>query len=208
MKEKLLSAKLYCFTPDKYANGRDLLKIVEDQYIGGADIIQLREKKISARENLELAFAIKKLAVKYNKIFIVNDDIAVAKISDADGIHLGQDDIGVDYARSLLGVDKIIGLSTHTLVQYTEGQISAADYTAIGPIFSTVTKDNPAPTVGMDSLKMILKHKKKFTVAIGGITTVNIREMLELPIDCYAVVSAISGNTDVKNAAADFRNIL
>ncbi|MBP7652327.1 thiamine phosphate synthase [Candidatus Dependentiae bacterium] len=208
LKKKLSECRLYGFTPDKYLNGRNLLEIVEMQLSSGVDIIQLREKKMSDREKFKLAIEIKKISEKYNKIFIVNDDITIAQLSDADGVHLGQDDIEVKYCRKILGEKKIIGLSTHNENQYSEGQLSCADYTAIGPVFQTFTKDNPAPVVTLNKLPEILKTKKKFTVAIGGINQGNIDCLSKFSIDCFAVVSDIVCCDDIKSSVKRLKKII
>ena len=208
-KLKLLEKKIiYGFTPDKYCKNCDILDVVEKQLIAGVDIIQLREKQRSARELLRLAKEIKKLTTKHNKIFIVNDDVLIAKLSDADGVHLGQDDLDVSIAREILGSEKIIGLSTHNLEQYRAGQDTCADYTAIGPIFATKTKDNPDPVVGLEKLSEILNYKKKMTIAIGGINKNNIEQLLKYDIDGIAIVSAIVAAPDIFEAAQFFKKIL
>jgi len=191
---------LYAFTPDKYANNdTEIINCVISQCKAGVDILQLREKRKSPRELLALAKKIREITAKFNVIFIVNDDLSIAQLSNADGVHLGQDDIPVSEARMLLGNKKIIGLSTHNIKQYKLAQtFDCIDYTAIGPIFKTTTKDNPSPVVGLSKLNNILKYKQKFTVAIGGINLENIDKIAKFQeIDAIAIVSAIVSSTNI-----------
>ncbi len=207
LQQKLLNSKIYGFTPDKYCGERKILDVIEQQCAAGIDIIQLREKKMSAREKLSLAAEIRKIADKYGTIFIVNDDILIAKISEADGVHLGQDDLSPEIAREILGEKKIIGLSTHNFEQYSKAQLIDVDYTAIGPIFATKTKDNPSPVVGITNLNHILSNKKKFTVAIGGINIDNILDLKKYPLDCLAIVSGIVNSANIKERICELLNI-
>lgn len=147
--------------------------VVKEVIRSGVDIIQLRDKNSSDKAFLELAFSIKKLAK--NKIpFIVNDRLDIAKIIDADGAHLGQDDIPIAYARKLLGPGKIIGKSCHCLAQALNAQKEAVDYICIGPIFQTALKPDTKPL----GLKIVNQFKSKVRIpffVIGGITLNNIK---------------------------------
>jgi len=200
-------SRLYCFTPGKFANGRDIIKITEDEIIGGADIIQLREKNMSDSQKLELAIKLREITKKYKKFFIVNDDVDIAYLSDADGVHLGQNDIPPFYARKILK-DKIIGISTHNLEQYIKAQDMDVDYVAIGPIFKTFSKDNPDPVIGIENLKKIIKYKKKMTVGIGGIKENNLKDVIEAGVDCVAILSGIVEQNDVKYATKYYKDLI
>lgn len=204
IRRKIEKARLYCFTPDKWRGQSDIMDMVRSQIQGGADVIQLREKKMPAREKLELARAIKKITRKYHVLFIVNDNIDIAYLSQSDGVHLGQDDIPPREARKIMK-NRIIGLSTHNEDQYKKAQKEDVDYVAIGPIFPTLTKDDPDSTVGLEELKKILKHKKKKTVAIGGIDYEHISRIIPLGIDCLAVVSAIIKSGDIEETTRKFK---
>lgn len=207
-RQQLLTSKLYGFTPDKYLKNRKILDVVEMQLKAGIDIIQLREKNMSDKEKYSLALEIKKLTLKYGKLFIVNDDPAIAKFSGADGVHIGQDDLDAKLCRELLGEDKIIGLSTHNESQYIEGQNGCADYTAIGPVFATSTKENPAPVVSIEKIPELLKFKKKFTAAIGGINSKNIGLFAGLNVDCFAVVSDIVCSENISGSVKTLKKII
>ncbi len=195
--QKLKKSKLYCFTPDKFAGNRKILDIVKKEIAGGADIIQLREKRLSHRDLLKLALKIREITLKTDTLFIVNDFIDIAYFSDADGVHLGQDDIPYTYARELLR-DKLIGISTHTLNQYKKAQEYDVDYTAIGPIYPTSSKDIPDKPVGVNQLKKILKYKKKPTVIIGGIKLDNLHIFKDMDIDIVAIITDIILANDIK----------
>ncbi len=205
--KKLNSAKLYCFTPDKFADGRDIIDIINQQIEGGCNIIQLREKKISERNKLLLAKKIRAITLKKNILFMVNDDIDIAYFSNADGVHLGQDDIPYTYAKELLK-GKLIGVSTHNIEQYKKAQEFDVDYTAIGPIFPTRSKDIPDPAVGIDKLQDILKYKKKLTVAIGGIKLSNLDYFKNINIDIFAIITDIILANDIKKQTTFIKNKL
>ncbi len=198
IRKRLEQARLYTFTPDKYANDRDILQIVKQEIAGGADIIQLREKNISDREKLQLAIALRKLTNISKVLFIVNDDVDIAFLSNADGVHLGQDDIPVSYARKILKKEQIIGISTHNMEQFKSVQNdNNIDYVAIGPIFPTSTKDNPAPFIGIEKVNEIIKFKNKKVVGIGGINYENLDKVISTGIDCVAIVSDIVKAKDI-----------
>lgn len=205
LQKRLKESVLYCFTPDKFAQERDIIEIVKQQIAGGCDIIQLREKKMPARDKMQLALQIRKLTQEKNVLFIVNDDVDIAYLSKADGVHLGQDDLPLEYARELLK-DKLIGLSTHNLIQYKEAQLKDADYTAIGPIFPTITKDQPDPVLGIDSLKEILLYKKKPTVVIGGINSKNLDQFKGLDVDMFAIVRDILYADSIEEKIKEIKN--
>ncbi len=130
-----------------------------------------------SRQLFEEAMTIKRLILRNKALFIINDYVDIAYIVDADGVHLGQDDMPLREARKILGKDKIIGISTHTLKQAIDAEDDGADYIGYGPIFYTNTKDAGRPT-GISSLRRIRKHVSIPIVAIGGITIDNVREVL------------------------------
>lgn len=131
-----------------------MLEILEDVIQGGADAVQLREKTMSDSEFLILAREFKKVTHRSKTIFIVNDRAEIAKKVDADGLHIGQSDMDTHRARKIIGSDKILGISTHTIVQARKAQQEGADYIGVGPIFSTTTKSFEPP-VGLDYLKQV-----------------------------------------------------
>lgn len=187
---------LYGITGDNFANGKSNYECVEEMIKGGIKIVQYRDKFKSTREKVEEAKAIKKLCHKNNVLFIVNDDVAVAMLVDADGVHVGQDDMKPDDVRKLIGINKIIGLSTHS-----EEQGMAAcnnenvDYIGVGPIFPTTTKDT-AP-VGLKYLEFAVKNLHLPFIAIGGIKEDNIDEIIKRGAQRICLVSDIVGAENI-----------
>ena len=195
--KSLKEVRLYCFSPGDFLMGRDPIKMVADQIKGGADIIQLREKDMPKREKLGLGLAIRKVTTQEGVLFIVNDDIDLAQILDADGVHLGQDDIPIKYARPLLK-DKIIGISTHSLDQAREAIDSGADYIGIGPVFKTGTKIKADPVVGIDLILTVKALSPIPVIAIGGIGEKNIDLLVRRGIKRVAIISDILSSKDIE----------
>ncbi len=189
---KNLASKLglYIITDKKIA-GKPNEKIVKEALKGGSDVIQLRDKNLSYKKLLGEAKKIRAIIPKNKAVFIVNDNVDIALFSDADGVHLGKDDLPVKEARKILGEDKIIGMSCDNVKEAIKAEKEGADYISLGPIFPTTTKkDIPSPL----GVKVIRKTKKKISipiVAIGGINEKNIREVLKAGADSIAIISAV-----------------
>jgi thiamine-phosphate pyrophosphorylase len=164
----------------------------------GIRTIQLREKQMSKRAIFEEAVDIRKITAAYGATFILNDYIDIALAVDADGVHLGQEDMPVKDARKIMGRGKIIGISTHTLRQAVMAQESGADYIGFGPMFHTTTKNAGSPK-GLGALRKIRNHITIPIVAIGGITGQNINEVLEAGADACAIASGILSGDMKKN---------
>jgi thiamine-phosphate pyrophosphorylase len=143
---------------------------VEQLAAGGATLVQLREKLAPPREFYEAALDAVRVARALGVRLIINDRVDIALAVDADGVHLGQDDLPIARARALVGADRIVGFSTHNVKQALEADSAAVDYIAIGPIFQTTTKANPDPTVGLELIREVKAQLTKPLVAIGGIT--------------------------------------
>jgi thiamine-phosphate diphosphorylase len=159
---------------------------------GGARLIQLREKYLSPHEFYNQALEAMRVARSRGVKIIINDRVDVAMAVDADGVHLGQGDFPPQAARCLLGDRAIIGLSTHSVEQAVQATAMGVDYIAIGPIFSTSTKDNPDPIVGLIGLKQVREAALKIPiVAIGGITSENATDVIAAGADAVAVISAL-----------------
>ena len=189
--------KLYCFSPGSYLKARDPLKIVADQIKGGADVIQLREKDMSKRDKLKLGLLLRELTLKEGVLFIVNDDLDLALILEADGIHLGQDDIPVKYARPLMK-NRLIGISTHSLDQAKEAVKNGADYIGIGPAFRTESKTNPDPVVEINTILQVQNISPVPVIAIGGIGEKNISLLVKNGVKRVAVISDILSSNDIE----------
>jgi len=158
---------------------------------GGARLIQLRDKEASARELLDQARACVKLTREAGAKLIINDRVDVALTVGADGVHLGQDDLSVEDAREILGEDKIIGVSTHSMDQFRAALETSASYIAIGPVYPTKTKENPAPVVGVELVREARRLTDRPLVAIGGITAERAPEVIAAGADSVAVISAL-----------------
>ena len=159
---------------------------------GGAKFIQLREKFLSPKEFYAQAEEAIKVARKNGVKIIINDRIDIALALQADGVHLGQDDLLPEHARKILGENAIIGFSTHSVEQAIQAVNFPIDYVAIGPVFATKTKENPDEIVGIKGVKKVRAAIGKFPlVAIGGINSDNFREVLESGADSLAIISEI-----------------
>src|SRR5262245_47033728 len=182
--------KLYAITDRQWSNctHEEIVRMFLD---GGAKLIQLRDKEASGRELLDQAMACLKLTRKAGAKLIINDRVDVALTAGADGVHLGQDDLSVDEARAILGEDKIIGVSTHSIAQFRAALKTSADYIAVGPVYPTITKENPAPVVGLELVRKARKLTDRPLVAIGGISHARAPEVIEAGADCVAVISAL-----------------
>lgn len=170
------------------------VQITRQALSAGIRVIQLREKNRSKKEIYKEALAMKALTTRQKAALIINDHIDIALAVNADGVHLGQDDMPLAEARKIMGRKKIIGISTHSLGQAQKAEIEGADYIGFGPIFHTRTKAAGKPR-GLKTLQKIREHISIPIVAIGGITSRNIREVLMSGADAAAVSSGIlNGN--------------
>lgn len=191
------SLKLYLITDSEILKGRDFYKCIEEALKGGVTMLQLREKNASGKEFLEKAIKLRELTKKYNVKFIINDRVDIAMLCDADGVHVGQSDIGAKEVRKLIGEDKIIGVSARTVEEAMKAKEDGADYLGVGDMFGTTTKLD-AKSVSIDTLKAIKLESKMPIVAIGGLKLTNINKLKETNIDGYAVISAILNKKDIK----------
>ncbi len=195
-----------CFITDHHKGGLSFLDMTQAVLRAGVGWVQYRDKNASRRKVYEEAIRLKDLAGKYKALFIVNDYSDIALAVDADGVHLGQDDLPVKEARKILGKGKVIGVSTRCIEQALEAEQAGADYIGFGPVFYTSTKDAGSPK-GIDLLKEI-KNKTNIPVAaIGGINFENIHSVLETGVDAVAVASAILKD-DIEENAGRFMEII
>jgi len=190
--------KLYAITDCQLSNCTHE-EIVQMMLAGGARLIQLRDKDASAKELLDAARKCLPLTRAAGAMLILNDRVDVALTADTDGVHLGQEDLAVEEAREILGAEKIIGVSTHSLDQFRDALKTTANYIAVGPIFPTKTKENPAPVVGLELLREAKKLADRPIVAIGGITIENAPEVLTAGADSLAVISALYPFADIND---------
>ncbi|HSE38494.1 MAG TPA: thiamine phosphate synthase [Blastocatellia bacterium] len=181
---------------------------VELLVAGGATLVQLREKRASPREFYHAALEAMSMAQKLGVQLIINDRVDIAIAVKADGVHLGQDDLPPDRARSLLGESRIIGFSTHSLEQALAANSAPVDYVAIGPVFQTSTKERPDPVVGLGAISEIKRRLSRPLVAIGGITLLSASSVIEAGADSVAVISDVLSAGDVAARMRQFVDLL
>jgi thiamine-phosphate pyrophosphorylase len=189
---------IYGITAEAMSNGRDNMTVVKAMLEAGIKFIQYREKEKTGLARYEECLKLKKLVHEYNAAFIIDDFVDLAIAVDADGVHIGQDDLPVPAVRKLLGPDKIIGLSTHSPEQLEKANEIAdlIDYIGCGPVYATNTKKTAVP-VGLEYVKYATEHAKMPFVAIGGIKEHNIHEVYNAGATTIAVVSDITSADDI-----------
>jgi thiamine-phosphate pyrophosphorylase len=190
---------LYVILDRQFLGGRDEMDIAGQIIEGGASVIQLRDKQSKKGELLLVAQKLKELCSQTDVLFMINDYLDLAVAVDADGLHVGQEDLPLPVIRRELPIDKIVGCSVTTLSQATKAQAEGADYIAVGSIFPTATKKG-ATVVGVNMLKELKRTISTPLVAIGGINQNNIGEVVSAGADAVAVISAILSEKDVKGA--------
>lgn len=206
-KEKLNRARLYVVLGAASTGGRPAEDIAREAVLGGADIVQLRIKGASSAELTRRAKSVGKTVRDLGALFIVNDDPAAAMESGADGVHVGQDDLGVAETRRRVGPDLLIGKSTHSPEQARFAANEDVDYLGFGPMFSTPTKPDYR-AIGPDCIRVILGDVRKPFFTIGGIDLGNVSQILDRGAERVAVVRAVQDAGDVRAAAAAFKKIL
>lgn len=205
---KLEDKKLYLVTnSDKFRSEDEFLDAIASALEGGVDVLQFREKNMPARKIIELGKKIKQLCLQYEVTFIVNDRVDIAAILEADGVHLGQDDLDVKSAREILGDKCIVGVSTHAPEQALKAVEDGADYIGVGPVFATPTKEGRIP-VGLDYVKWVSKNIDIPAFAIGGINEENVNEVIGSGAKRVAVVRAIINAKSPDKAVEKFLNEL
>ena len=190
---------VYLLVGPEEATGKDPLQVARAALEGGVRMVQLRDKRERGLV-LPLARALRSLCAEFGALFIVNDHVDVAVLSDADGVHLGQKDLPPQEARRLLPPDRIIGVSTALLDEALRAVEAGADYVAVGAIFPSPSKEDTRPA-GLATLRQVRASINLPLVAIGGINEENIQDVREAGADAVAVISAIVGAEDVRAAA-------
>jgi thiamine-phosphate pyrophosphorylase len=192
---------LYLITDRNQTNGRDLLWLIERALEAGVKAIQLREKDLSGRDLFVLAEKTRRLCLDYGATLLINDRIDVARAVDADGVQLGHSSVPLVMARQLLGPDKLVGASTHSLHESDRAQLCGADFVLFGPIYSTPSKAGYGAPQGIAALREIVEKISLPVYAIGGIKAENIHETKSTGVRGVAVISAVMSASDPKNAA-------
>jgi len=188
--------RLYPIT-DTHTSGLSHCEQVERLAAGGASLIQLREKRADARRFYDAALEVMTVASALNVRIVINDRVDIAIAVGSDGVHLGQEDLDPCAARKLLGEERIIGYSTHSLEQALEAASKPVDYIAIGPVFPTTSEENPDACVGLGLVSELRRRISLPLVAIGGINLENISSVLDAGADCAAVISDLLSTADI-----------
>lgn len=199
---------LHVLTDRDWSRGRPMLGVAAEALDGGATVIQLRDKLASTRTLIAEGQALRALTRERGALLIVNDRVDVALAIDADGAHVGQDDMPATLARRLLGPERILGVSAATLQEAREAESAGADYLGVGPIFATATKADAGPATGSRLLADIAREVSLPLVAIGGITAANAAEVIQAGAAGVAVVTAIVAAEDVAAATRQLRAVL
>ncbi len=205
LKNILSKTRLYLVTGQNLPDDRPTPKIVEASLKGGVDIVQLREYSLKDSALLKMARDIREITRQFNALFIVNNRPDIAVLSEADGVHLGQEDMPVTEARKILGPGKIVGVSTHAPDQACMALAHGADYIGVGPVFATPTKAG-RPAVTLEYVRQVAAMKPPIPFfAIGGIDLTNIQGVLEVGGRRIAVVRTIFDADNPRNAASELK---
>nr|NIW43722.1 thiamine phosphate synthase [Gammaproteobacteria bacterium] len=173
---------------------------------GGADVIQLRDKKASSRKFYEVGAEIRKITRERGAIFIVNDRVDIALTTDADGVHVGQDDLPAVETRKLIGSDKILGVSVTSPQEARQAERDGADYLGVGPVYEArSTKSDAGEPMGLSLIRDARKHCRIPIVGIGGINITNAVNVLKAGADGVAIISAIVSADDIEAATRNLK---
>ena len=192
--------RLYVVTDPVLVGDRDLVDVCDQVYQSGVRVIQLRDKHASTQDLIDQARVLCALAKKYDSYLLVNDRVDVALAADAHGVHLGQDDMELTEARSILGEQAIIGVSVRTPQEANQAEVDGADYIAANLVFPTATKTDIEQPLGLEGVRSLRKASTLPLVAIGGIDATNAGEVIKAGADGIAVVSAVIAAADVPGA--------
>lgn len=197
---------LYVVIDTAWLKGRKPEDVTRQAIKGGARVIQLRCKEGTTRDFLTIAVNLKEICAEKGILFIINDSLQVALACNADGLHIGQEDLPAKVARNLVPIDMLLGCSVRTVAEAKIAWEQDADYLGVGAIFATKTKDSAS--IGLDKLKIIKKAVNLPIVAIGGINKDNIKSVMNAGAASAAVISAVLGAEDVARAAAELVKII
>ncbi|MDR0198391.1 MAG: thiamine phosphate synthase [Methanomassiliicoccaceae archaeon] len=199
---------LYVITDEGLSNGLSHAELARLACEGGADVIQLREKRMDKGYILAAAREVRRVTSLYDVIFIVNDHPDIAAAADADGVHLGQEDMGLADAVGMKEKKLLIGISVSSPEEALEAERNGADYVGLGPIFATSSKHDAGNAVGLDAIREMRNAVNIPIVAIGGITKDNISSVIEAGADGAAVISAVVSQRDVVSAAEELKKMI
>ncbi|MFD2672586.1 thiamine phosphate synthase [Marinicrinis sediminis] len=195
--------QLYGITDERFHPGRDIVEVMEQAILGGVSIVQLRDKWSAPDELLHKARRLRELTRKHEVLFIVNDHVELALEVDADGVHLGQDDLSLAEARKQMK-SKLIGISTHRIEEAIAAQREGADYIGVGPVYATQTKSDVVAPVGLSYVSEVAAEIDIPAVAIGGIKLHNVADVLQAGARRICAVTEIVGSPQVRQTCEAF----
>ena len=195
---------LYIILDPSIRPDRSLTDVLREAAMAGARLFQYRNKSASMKEAYAEALVLRKAALDEGVTFIVNDRCDLALAIDADGVHLGQEDLPLDLARKVMGPDKLIGISTHNLNQVRQATVGRPDYLGFGPIFKPGSKQDHDPIVGIEGLRAMRKLTSLPVFAIGGIQIDQVGEVTRAGANGVAVISAILKSSDIGHVVKSF----
>lgn len=199
---------LYLVTDRDILKGLPLLQAVEEAIQGGVTMVQLREKNLSSRDFYQLALQVKQTTDRFQIPLIINDRLDIMLAVDADGLHVGEEDLPLPIARRLIGPGKILGYSAGNPREAERGQQEGADYLGAGAVFPTGSKADAGNPIGVEKLREIKAAVNIPVVAIGGIGTANAAEVMKAGVDGIAVISAILGHKNICQASKELKGII
>lgn len=205
---EVLATDIYAITAEEYSLGRSNLSVVVQMLQAEIKVIQYREKEKEKRRKYEECLSIRKLTSDAGAAFIVNDDVDLAILVKADGIHIGQEDLPPEMVRKLVGKEMLIGMSTHSPDQARDAVARGVDYIGVGPVFATQTKKNVCDPAGLEYVEFAARNVPIPFVAIGGIKENNIAKVAEAGAKCFALVTEIVGAPDIGRKISDIRRAL
>ncbi|SOB58060.1 Thiamine-phosphate synthase [Pseudodesulfovibrio profundus] len=207
-RQNILDTDIYCLTAEKFSLGRSNVDVVRTMLENGIKLVQYREKEKKTGIMYEECLAIRKMTREAGAAFIVNDDIDLAMMVEADGVHIGQEDYPVSAVRRLVGEKMAIGLSTHAPEEARKAVADGADYIGVGPIFKTFTKEDVVDPVGFEYLEYVVGNLDIPFVAIGGIKEHNVADVVSRGARCVALVTEIVGAEDIGATIRQVRNAM
>ncbi len=194
---------LYVATDSQLVAEEALAEIVEAAILGGAGVIQYREKRADTRRMIKVARDLGRVCRRRGVVFLVNDRLDVALAVEADGVHLGQQDMPVALARHLLGPDKLIGVSVRNSRAMAEAEQEGADYLSLSPVFTTSTKPDHEAPLGLEGVRALAGASRLPVVAIGGINRTNVAEVIREGVQGVCVISAVLTAPDPERTARE-----
>jgi thiamine-phosphate pyrophosphorylase len=198
-----LSSRLLVVTDRHQTNGRPLVPLLQEVFTAGVPIVQLRERDLSARELVRLALEVQAVTASHKSQLLINDRIDVALALEGVGVHLRSNSLPVSVARQLLGAQRLLGVSVHTVEEAIQVESQGADYIILGPIYATPSKQMFGPPLGIHTLEKACRLVRIPIIGIGGVTAARAPQMRRAGAFGVAVITAILGATDVESATRE-----